>query len=76
MSLRYEPDGLVLQVTDDGLGAAAPADGPGHGLTGMRERIGMYGGTIEAGPLPGGGYRVTARLPCTTADRHVLGGAA
>ena len=76
VSLRYEPDGLVLQVTDDGLGAAAPADGPGHGLTGMRERIGMYGGTIEAGPLPGGGYQVTARLPCTTADRHVLGGAA
>jgi signal transduction histidine kinase len=76
VSLRYEPDGLVLQVTDDGLGAAAPADGPGHGLTGMRERIEMYGGTIQAGPLPGGGYQVTARLPSATADRHALGGAA
>jgi signal transduction histidine kinase len=61
--LRYEPNGLLLQVTDDGLGAAAPADGPGHGQTGMRERIEMYGGTVQVGPLPGGGYRVTAWLP-------------
>jgi len=75
VSLHYEPDGLVLQVTDDGLGAAA-ADGPGHGLTGMRERIEMYGGTVDAGPLPGGGYQVTARLPSVAADRHALGGAA
>ena len=76
VALRYEPDGLVLQVTDDGLGAAA-AEGPGHGLTGMRERIEMYGGTIHAGPLPGGGYQVTARLPSAApADRPVLDGAA
>jgi signal transduction histidine kinase len=63
VTLRYEPDGLLLQVTDDGLGAAAAADGPGHGLAGMRERVEMYGGTVRAGPLPGGGYQVTARLP-------------
>ncbi len=63
VTLRYEPDGLLLQVTDDGLGAAAVADGPGHGLTGMRERVEMYGGTVRAGPLPNGGYQVTARLP-------------
>jgi signal transduction histidine kinase len=63
VTLRYEPDGLLLQVTDDGLGAAAAADGPGHGLPGMRERVEMYGGTVRAGPLPGGGYQVTARLP-------------
>jgi signal transduction histidine kinase len=63
VTLRYEPDGLVVQVTDDGRGDAAPADGAGHGLTGMRERIEMYGGTVEAGPLPAGGYRVIARLP-------------
>jgi signal transduction histidine kinase len=63
VTLRYEPDGLLLQVTDDGLGAAAAADGPGHGLTGMRERVEMYGGTVRAGPLPNGGYQVTARLP-------------
>ncbi len=77
VALRYEPDSLLLQVTDDGLGAAAPAEGPGHGLTGMRERIEMYGGTIHAGPLPGGGYQVTARLPsAAAADRPVLDGAA
>jgi signal transduction histidine kinase len=68
VALRYEPDGLMLQVTDDGLGAAAPSDGPGHGLTGMRERIEMYGGTVQAGPRPGGGYQVTARLPDSHAD--------
>jgi signal transduction histidine kinase len=68
VTLRYEPDGLLLQVTDDGLGAAAAADGVGHGLTGMRERVEMYGGTVQAGPLPGGGYQVTARLPDTVAE--------
>ena len=85
VSLRYEPEALLLQVTDDGLGAAAAAaDEPGHGLTGMRERIEMYGGTIEAGPLPGGGYQVIARLPEAGADagagavpvRRTLDGAA
>jgi signal transduction histidine kinase len=63
VTLRYEPEGLLLQVTDDGLGAAAAAEGPGHGLAGMRERVEMYGGHVRAGPLPGGGYQVTARLP-------------
>jgi signal transduction histidine kinase len=61
--LRYEPDGLTVEVTDDGL-AIATGDTGGHGLAGMRERIQMYGGTVQAGPLPGGGYRVLARLPC------------
>jgi signal transduction histidine kinase len=70
VTLRYEPDALVLEVTDDGLGAAAVGDGPGHGLTGMRERIEMYGGTVQAGPLPGGGYQVTARLPDTAGPDH------
>ena len=63
VTLRYQRDGLVVQVTDDGRGDVAAADGPGHGLTGMRERIEMYGGTIKAGPLPAGGYRVIARIP-------------
>jgi signal transduction histidine kinase len=66
VTLRYEPDGLTIEVTDDGL-AGPPADGAGHGLAGMRERIGMYGGTVEAGPLPGGGFGVVARLPCLQA---------
>jgi signal transduction histidine kinase len=75
VTLRYEPEALVLQVTDDGLGAAAGGDGPGHGLTGMRERIEMYGGTVQAGPLPGGGYQVTARLPDTPEPDRALDGA-
>jgi signal transduction histidine kinase len=66
--LTYRRDWLVLQVTDDGLGAAAPADGTGHGLTGMRERVEMYGGTVQAGPLPAGGYQVTALLPDVRAE--------
>jgi signal transduction histidine kinase len=50
-------------VTDDGRGAATPADGNGHGLAGMRERLAMYGGRVDAGPAPGGGWRVAADLP-------------
>jgi len=65
--LRYCEDVLVLQITDDGFGAATPADGAGHGLTGMRERVALYNGTLRAGPLPGGGYQVTARLPVVRA---------
>ncbi len=68
VTLRYEPDGLIVEVTDDGL--ATLSDGPsGHGLAGMRERIAMYGGTVQAGPLPGGGFGVMARLPCPAAAR-------
>ncbi|HUB39247.1 MAG TPA: histidine kinase [Streptosporangiaceae bacterium] len=66
VTLRYEPDGLTVEVTDDGI--ASPGSEPaGHGLAGMRERIAMYGGTVQAGPLPGGGFGVTARLPCPAA---------
>jgi signal transduction histidine kinase len=61
--LRYCEDALVLRITDDGFGAAAATDGAGHGLTGMRERVALYNGTLQAGPLPGGGYQVMAMLP-------------
>jgi signal transduction histidine kinase len=65
VTLRYCEDVLVLSIADDGRGAAAAADGAGHGMTGMRERVALYGGTLRAGPRPGGGYQVTARLPLT-----------
>ncbi|MFG1702310.1 sensor histidine kinase [Nonomuraea sp. M3C6] len=53
-----------IEVTDDGPGRRTlPADGAGHGLIGMRERVTMFGGTFEAGSLPGRGFRVFARLP-------------
>jgi signal transduction histidine kinase len=67
VALRYLEDALVLQVTDDGQGTAAVSDGAGHGLAGMRERVAVYGGSVEARPRPGGGFQVTARLPLTAA---------
>jgi signal transduction histidine kinase len=61
--LRYLPGVLELRVTDDGAGAAAPGDGQGHGLIGMRERVTMFGGSLAAGPGAGGGFEVAATLP-------------
>ena len=65
--LRYLEDAVLLRITDDGQGAAAASDGAGHGVTGMRERVAIYGGWVQAGPRPAGGYQVTARLPLTPA---------
>ncbi|MDN5796318.1 MAG: sensor histidine kinase [Intrasporangium sp.] len=58
-------DPLVVEVEDDGRGAAATDDGSGNGTIGMRERAAATGGTLKAGPRPGGGYRVRAELPLT-----------
>jgi signal transduction histidine kinase len=69
--LRYSPDAVVLTISDDGwgdLGGAAPPGAPGHGLTGMRERVAVYGGSVTAGPRPGGGFEVMATLPLTPAQ--------
>jgi signal transduction histidine kinase len=53
---------LELDVSDDGR-RLPPDDGRGHGLVGMRERAAQFGGSVDAGPAPGGGWRVHARLP-------------
>ena len=63
--LTYEPDAVVVEVVDDGRGAASGVStaGGGHGLVGMRERVDLYDGTLDAGPRAGGGFAVLARLP-------------
>ncbi|MGO9178749.1 MAG: sensor histidine kinase [Candidatus Limnocylindrales bacterium] len=63
--IAYTPDRVEVEVTDDGRGAAAHLDAEpgGRGLVGMRERALLYGGTLEAGPRPSGGYRVHAAFP-------------
>jgi signal transduction histidine kinase len=70
VSLSYGHDELRIDVADTGLGQpAGPVSGStgtggtGHGPAGMRERAAAVGGSVEAGPSPGGGYRVAARLP-------------
>jgi len=78
VAVTYGPEELVIEVVDDGLGSKT-ANGKGydlddssphsdttiqhHGIVGMRERTAMFGGTLVAGPVPGHGYRVLARLP-------------
>jgi signal transduction histidine kinase len=72
VTIGYRDRDVTVEVTDDGRGAAAPAGdgrgGTGHGLVGMRERVAAFGGDLETGPRPGGGFRVAARLPLA-ADR-------
>jgi signal transduction histidine kinase len=62
--LRYELRGLDIEVRDDGQGVTSPnGDGSGHGLIGMRERVALYGGSLETGPREGGGFQIHAHLP-------------
>lgn len=61
--LQWRDASLLLEVTDDGRGAAAGSDGAGQGVVGMRERATMLSGTLAVGPRPGGGYRVRAEIP-------------
>ena len=77
ITLDYRPSGLTVKVTDDGppgrpagpsarsQPAGRPADipGTGRGLLGLRERVIMHGGEFDAGPRPGGGWRVMGRFP-------------
>jgi signal transduction histidine kinase len=72
VTVGYERAGLSVQITDPG-GAGTAArhphtanggpNGTGHGILGMRERVGLCGGEFTAGPLPSRGFRVTARFP-------------
>ena len=62
VSIRYRPHELDLEIADDGRGEAAHANGTGNGLAGMRERVALYGGTLDAGHSDAG-FTVHARLP-------------
>jgi signal transduction histidine kinase len=63
VTVTYEPDGLLLEVADEGSGAAADDGGGGQGLAGMRERVRLHGGELDAHPVAGRGFVVRARIP-------------
>jgi signal transduction histidine kinase len=63
VAIDYAPGAIRLAIADNGRGVNGRAGEGGHGLLGMRERVGVYGGTLSAGPAPGGGFRVVAELP-------------
>jgi signal transduction histidine kinase len=69
----YRDQEVTVEVTDDGRGVTAPTSNGrarvGHGLIGMRERVQVFGGDLEVGPRPGGGFRVAARLPLAAGQR-------
>jgi signal transduction histidine kinase len=73
ITICYRDHEVTVEVIDDGRGIAAVAGdgrrGTGHGLIGMRERVAAFGGDLEVGPRPGGGFRVAARLPLATERR-------
>jgi signal transduction histidine kinase len=63
VTVTYEPEGLVLEVADEGGGAVADDGGAGQGLAGMRERVRLHGGELDAHPVAGRGFVVRARIP-------------
>jgi signal transduction histidine kinase len=62
VTIRYDAACVELRVADDGSPVTGAVPGHGHGIEGMRERAALHGGTVSAGPGPGGGWVVTATL--------------
>ena len=70
VTVRFEPAGVTLEVLDDGTTAAPARNGStGHGLIGMRERMALYGGRVDAGPRRPAGWAVRAHLPASDPER-------
>jgi signal transduction histidine kinase len=67
-AVSYGLTQTIVNVTDDGDGG--DAGGPGHGLVGMRERVTLYGGELESGPLAAGGWHVRATIPRQAGDER------
>jgi signal transduction histidine kinase len=67
--VRYLPDAIELEVSDDGAGSPAHDETGGQGLVGMRERVAIYGGKLDTGFGAAGGYRIRARLPVGPTSR-------
>lgn len=67
VKLTYGTDRVEVQIADDGRGASVATNEAGHGLVGMRERMSLCGGTVTAGPRPGGGWQVRASAPLVDA---------
>ncbi|MGI5183733.1 sensor histidine kinase [Dactylosporangium sp. CA-152071] len=65
--IRSGPSEVSVEVRDDGRGGSGA--GTGQGIPGMRERAALLGGTLRAGPAPGGGFEVAARLPTKEQNR-------
>ncbi len=65
--VRYRPDELQIEISDDGRGPA-PSDGLGHGLVGIRERVNLYGGRMQAGAANGRGFLLSTTLPLAEAQ--------
>lgn len=63
VTVDLRPAVVEVEVADDGRGVDLAGGAAGHGLVGMRERVAVYGGTLDAGPRPSGGFRVRAVLP-------------
>jgi signal transduction histidine kinase len=61
--VRFGSDSLELEIVDDGPGGPARTPGGGHGLVGMRERVALYGGRLDAGRRAEGGFAVHVLLP-------------
>jgi signal transduction histidine kinase len=68
VALRQLPGRLEVEVVDSGAARAAPTSPLGHGLVGMRERVAVYGGELETGPVQPAGFRVLARFPLANAS--------